>query len=128
MGNLSFHSQSSTGTYTDHAGSSSSADSYGEVTIHHETRSISAGIYAQHGDDEHGVSQYGMDAVIYKVTKEGVPISVFGVDSMPADGILNASSVNGVYGGLGEFYGIDAFAGESDTAKSMPPRPRLRPC
>ena len=110
MGNLSFHTQHRNGNYQDHAGSSSSADSHADVTIHHNTRSFVAG--ETYGDDS--TSQHGMDAIIYKVTEAGVPISVFGIDSLPADEVYSSASVNGLMGGFAEFYGIDSFASQTD--------------
>lgn len=110
MGNLSFHSQHRSGSYTDHAGSTVMADSYADVTIHHNTRSFVAG--ETYGDDS--VSQHGMDAIIYKVTEAGAPVRVFGVDALPADEVYNQSSVNGIMGGFAEFYGIASFNAESD--------------
>lgn len=115
MGNLSFHSQHKDGFYTDHVGSSIVADNHADVTIHHQTGSFAGGLY-----DAHALSQNGMDAVIYKVTEAGVPVKVFGVDVLPADGVfadLNSNeggSVNGRFGGIAEFYAIDTFAGEED--------------
>ena len=83
MGNLSFHTQHKDGTFlhtlTDHAGSSFVADTHTEVTVHHATGSFASGDF-----DEHATSQYGMDAVIYKISKEGVPQMVFAADSLPA--------------------------------------------
>ena len=91
MGNLSFHTQHQNGDYTDHAGVSVSADSHSDVTIHHNTRSFVAG--STYSED--GLSQHGMDAVIYKVTEAGVPVSVFGVDAVPADGITAPTKQTG---------------------------------
>ena len=115
MGNLSFHSQHKNGAYTDHAGSNGVVDDHTDVTIHHETGSFAGGLY-----DAHALSQNGMDAVIYKITEAGVPIKVFGADVLPADMIfadLNSDqggSVNGRFGGLAEFYAIDAVDAEYD--------------
>jgi hypothetical protein len=110
MGNLSFHSQHKDGTYKDHAGSSSTADSHTDVTIHHETGSFAAGKFASDA-----VSQHGMDATIYQISKDGEPVKVFGVDVLPSDENFqnlaseDGGSVNGRFGGLAELYGIDAF-------------------
>ena len=87
MGNLSFHTQHKDGKYTDHAGSSFAADTHTEVTVHHATGSFASGDF-----DEHATSQYGMDAVIYKISKEGVPQMVFAADSLPADADTNPNA------------------------------------
>ena len=126
MGNLSFHTQHKDGTYTDHAGSSIVAATHSEVTVHHATGSFASGDF-----DEHATSQYGMDAVIYKISKEGVPQMVFAADSLPADADTNPNafeplssdqlgangyngSVNGRSGGQAEFFDIDSFADQND--------------
>ena len=75
MGNLSFHSQHKNGLYTDHAGSNNVADDHTDVTIHHETKSVTGGVYTNDG----------MDAVIYQITEAGVPVKVFGADVTSAD-------------------------------------------
>ena len=80
MGNLSFHSQPKNGLYTDHAGSNNVADDHTDVTIHHETKSVTGGVYTNDG-----ISQHGMDAVIYQITEAGVPVKVFGADVTSAD-------------------------------------------
>ena len=126
MGNLSFHTQHKDGKYTDHAGSSFVADTHTEVTVHHATGSFASGDF-----DEHATSQYGMDAIIYKISKEGVPQMVFAADSLPADADDNPNafeplssdqlgangyngSVNGRSGGQAEFFDIDSFADQND--------------
>lgn len=72
-----------------------------------------------------------MDAVIYQITEAGVPIKVFGADSLPADADSNPNafealnsdqlgangfngSVNGRIGGQAEFFDIDSFADQND--------------
>ena len=128
MGELSFHTQHKDGDYTDHEGTrTGSADTHSEVTVHHATGSFASGDFA-----ENATSQYGMDAIIYKVTKEGVPQMVFAADSLPADADtnpyafhplssdqlgadgINNGSVNGRSGGQAEFFDIDTFADETD--------------
>ena len=126
MGDLSFHSQHKDGQYTDHEGTSTTADTYAEVTVHHATGSFAGGAFV-----EAATSQHGMDAVIYKISKEGVPQMVFGADARPADADTNPNafedmnsyqvgangvngSVNGRVGGQAEFYNIAAFAGQND--------------
>ena len=127
MGDLSFHTQHKNGNYTDHEGKTGSADTHSEVTIHHATGSFASGDFA-----ENATSQYGMDAIIYKVSKEGVPLKVFAADSLPADADtnpyafhplssdqlgadgINNGSVNGRSGGQAEFFDIDTFADETD--------------
>lgn len=54
-----------------------------------------------------------MDAVIYKISKEGVPQMVFAADSLPADADTNPN-VNGRSGGQAEFFEIDSFADQND--------------
>ena len=79
MGDLSFHTQHKNGGYTDHAGTrTDAADTHSEVTVHHATGSFASGDFA-----ENATSQYGMDAIIYKVSKNGVPLKVFAADSLP---------------------------------------------
>ena len=128
MGDLSFHTQHKDGYYTDHEGKrTGSADTHSEVTVHHATGSFASGDFA-----ENATSQYGMDAIIYKVSKEGVPLKVFAADSLPADADtnpyafhplssdqlgadgINNGSVNGRSGGQAEFFDIDTFADETD--------------
>ena len=89
MGALSFASKHANGGYVDHLGTSTTVDAHTDVTIHHETGSFAAGRY----DDPAG-SQYGMDATIYQLSEEGVPMSVFAADTLPSDGIYSSSSVN----------------------------------
>ena len=127
MGNLSFHTQHKDGSYTDHAGSSTVADSHTDVTVHHATGSFASGDFA-----EHATSQYGMDAIIYKVSQEGVPQMVFAADSLPADADtnpyafhalnsdelgadgINNGSANGRSGPMVEIFDIDSFADQND--------------
>ena len=128
MGDLSFHTQHKNGAYTDHEGTRmDAADTHSEVTVHHATGSFASGDFA-----ENATSQHGMDAIIYKVSKEGVPQMVFAADSLPADADtnpyafhalnsdelgpdgINNGSVNGRTGSMVEIFEIDSFADEND--------------
>ena len=104
MGALSFASKHADGGYADHLGTSTTDDAHTDVTIHHETGSFAAGQY----DDPAG-SLYGMDATIYQLGEDGVPMSVFAADTLPSDGIYNSSSVNGNRGGYSRYSGLDGF-------------------
>ena len=109
MGALSFASKHANGGYVDHLGTSTTVDAHTDVTIHHETGSFAAGRY----DDPAG-SQYGMDATIYQLSEEGVPMSVFAADTLPSDGIYNSSSVNSNRGGYSRYSGLDGFDADAD--------------
>ena len=109
MGALSFASKHADGGYADHLGTSTTDDAHTDVTIHHETGSFAAGQY----DDPAG-SPYGMDATIYQLSEEGVPMSVFAADTLPSDGIYNSSSVNSNRGGYSRFSGLDGFDADAD--------------
>ena len=109
MGALSFASKHANGGYVDHLGTSTTVDAHTDVTIHHETGSFAAGQY----DDPAG-SPYGMDATIYQLSEEGVPMSVFAADTLPSDGIYNSSSVNSNRGGYSRFSGLDGFDADAD--------------
>ena len=110
MGSLSFASKHANGDYADHLGSSTTDDAHTDVTIHHETGSFAGG--ARYNDS--AASTHGMDATIYKLSEDGVPISVFAADTMPSDGIYDSSSVHGDRGGYSRFNGLDAFDAEAD--------------
>ena len=109
MGALSFASKHANGGYVDHLGTSTTVDAHTDVTIHHETGSFAAGQY----DDPAG-SLYGMDATIYQLSEDGVPMSVFAADTLPSDGIYNSSSVNSNRGGYSRFSGLDGFDADAD--------------
>ena len=108
-GNLSFHSKHANGDYVDHEGASTTDDAHTDVTIHHETGSFVGGRY-----DDPANSRHGQDATIYKISEDGVPVSVFAADTLPSDGIYDSSSVNGAYGGYSIFNGLDGFDAEAD--------------
>ena len=109
MGALSFASKHADGGYADHLGTSTTDDAHTDVTIHHETGSFAAGRF----DDPAG-SLYGMDATIYQLSEEGVPMSVFAADTLPSDGIYNSSSVHGNRGGYSTFSRLDGFDADAD--------------
>jgi hypothetical protein len=118
-GNLSMATKHKTGTYTDHEGSSATHDTLEQMTIHHHTDTCCGGTCCDGGQSPES-TQHGMDTLIYKLTKDGAPVSVFGIDTMPVDGITNGitndpsknitgGSVNGGSGGYSYFPGIDSF-------------------
>ena len=109
MGALSFASKHANDGYADHLGTSTTDDAHTDVTIHHETGSFAAGRF----DDPAG-SLYGMDATIYQLSEEGVPMSVFAADTLPSDGIYNSSSVHGNRGGYSTFSRLDGFDADAD--------------
>ena len=109
-GNLSFGSKHANGNYVDHTGISNTDDAHTDVTIHHETGSFAGG--ARYDDPAN--SQHGMDAMIYKLSEDGVPVSVFAADTLPSDGIYDSSSVHGDRGGNSRIYGLDGFDAEVD--------------
>ena len=87
------------------------------MTIHHDSGTCCGGTCCDAGQPA-ATTQMGMDMVIYKLTKDGAPISVFGIDTMPVDGITNGisskdpadgGSVNGGSGGFSFFGAIDTF-------------------
>jgi hypothetical protein len=87
------------------------------MTIHHDSNTCCGGTCCDAGQPV-ATTQIGMDMVIYKLTKDGAPVSVFAVDTMPVDGITNGisnkdpaagGSVNGGSGGFSVFGAIDTF-------------------
>ena len=87
------------------------------MTIHHDSGTCCGGTCCDAGQPA-ATTQMGMDMVIYKLTKDGAPISVYGIDTMPVDGITNGisskdpadgGSVNGGSGGFSFFGAIDTF-------------------
>ena len=97
-GNYAFHSNhivtGSTGSHgTDHSA----------VEVQHETGSFSD------PDPITGImtpdprSQNGWDAVVTKISVEGVFEGIFAVDTMPVDGKYNDSSLNSGWGGYSYF-------------------------
>jgi hypothetical protein len=114
MGALSFGSRHANGDYSDHVGINQAHDTLSEVTIHHETESIAGAVGTS--NDNRLNSQLGQDSIIYKMTDAGVPVSVYAMDTMPSDGVLDGTGENGGYGGWSYINGIDNFdlAGETD--------------
>ena len=102
MGALSFASKHANGGYVDHLGTSTTVDAHTDVTIHHETGSFAAGQY----DDPAG-SLYGMDATIYQLSEDGVPMSVFAADTLPSDGSFRPRFTS-------QFSGLDGFDADAD--------------
>ena len=116
MGALSFGSRHANGDYSDHVGINQVHDTLSEVTIHHETETI-VGTGESAGDNKNKLtSQLGQDAIIYKMTDAGMPVSVYAMDTMPSDGVLDGTGENGGWGGWSYINGIDNFdlAGETD--------------
>ena len=92
MGALSFGSRHADGKYHDHMGTKQVHDTLSEVTIHHETETI-VGTGQSAGDNLNKLtSQLGQDSIIYKMTDAGVPVSVYAMDTMPADGNPTATA------------------------------------
>ena len=102
MGALSFASKHADGGYADHLGTSTTDDAHTDVTIHHETGSFAAGRF----DDPAG-SLYGMDATIYQLSEDGVPMSVFAADTLPSDGSFRPRFTS-------QFSGLDGFDADAD--------------
>ena len=61
------------------------------MTIHHDSNTCCGGTCCDAGQPV-ATTQIGMDMVIYKLTKDGAPVSVFAVDTMPVDGISPTGS------------------------------------
>ena len=113
-GALSFGSRHADGKYHDHLGITQVHDTLSEVSVHHETGTIKATGGSANGDILS--SQLGQDAIIYKMTDAGMPVSVYAMDTMPSDGVLNGTGENGRWGGWSYIMGLDGFdlAGETD--------------
>jgi hypothetical protein len=116
-GNLSLATKHKVGTYTDHNGVQPDHHTVDSITIHHDSKTCCGGTCCDGGQPA-ATTQIGMDMVIYKLTKDGAPVSVFAVDTMPVDGITNGisnkdpaagGSVNGGSGGFSIFGAIDTF-------------------
>ena len=112
------------GTYTDHNGVQPEHNTLDTMTIHHDSGTCCGGTCCDAGQNP-ATTQMGMDTVIYKLTKDGAPVSVFAVDTMPVDGITNGisnkdpaagGSVNGGSGGFSFFGGIDSFEKSGNAA------------
>ena len=102
MGALSFASKHADGGYADHLGTSTTDDAHTDVTIHHETGSFAAGRF-----DDPARSLYGMDATIYQLSEDGVPMSVFAADTLPSDGSFRPRFTS-------QFSGLDGFDADAD--------------
>jgi hypothetical protein len=113
-GALSFGSRHADGKYHDHMGHNQVHDTISDVTIHHETASVSATAGTRNTDRLS--SQLGQDSFIYKLSDAGMPVSVYAMDTMPSDGDINGTSRNGGWGGWSYIYGLDDFdlSGETD--------------
>ena len=113
-GNLSFGSRHADGKYHDHMGITQVHDTLSSVSVHHETGTIKATGGRANGDILD--SQLGQDAIIYKMNDAGMADSVYAMDTMPADGNLNGTGINGRWGGWSYITGLDGFdlAGETD--------------
>jgi hypothetical protein len=116
-GSLSFGSKHTDGTYSDHEGTGATHDTHTDVTIHHETGSFVATGGSSNGDA--ASSQLGQDATVYKISEAGVPLKVFGADTLASDGSTDGTSENGKYGGWSYFYGLDAFDAEPDVVAGV---------
>merc|ERR1719356_2332284 len=112
------------GAYTDHNGLQPAHHTLDTMTIHHFTDTCCHGTCCDGGQNP-ATTQHGMDTVIYTLSEDGAPISVFGVDTMPVDGITNGisdknpaagGSVNGGSGGFSFFGGIDSFEKSGNAA------------
>jgi len=113
-GALSFGSRHKDGKYHDHVGINQVHDTISDVTIHHETASMAASAGTRNTDPLS--SQLGQDSIIYKLSDAGMPVSVYAMDTMPSDGIINGTSRNGGWGGWSYINGLDDFdlSGETD--------------
>ena len=94
-------------------------DTLSEVSVHHETGSLAATGGSANGDRLD--SQLGQDAIIYKMSNAGMPVSVYAMDTMPSDGNINGTSENGRWGGWSYIMGLDGFdlAGETDQVAAV---------
>jgi hypothetical protein len=115
-GDLSFGSKHADGRYHDHMGISQVHDTPSDVTIHHETGSYVGNGSSSSYNKKAVSSQLGQDAIIYKISDDGKPESVYGMDTVPADGAIDGKGINGKSGGWSYITGIDDFdlAGEAD--------------
>ena len=89
------------------------------MSVHHETESLVATGGSANGDRLS--SQLGQDAIIYKMNDAGMPVSVYAMDTMPSDGVLNGTGENGRWGGWSYIMGLDGFdlAGETDQVAAV---------
>ena len=117
-GNLSLATKHKVGNYTDHNGVQPAHHTVDTMTIHHDSGTCCGGTCCDAGQPA-ATTQMGMDSLIFKLSKDGAPISVFAMDTMPVDGITNGisskdpadgGSVNGASGGFSFFGSIDSFA------------------
>ena len=118
-GALSFGSKHSDGKYHDHMGITQVHDTLSEVSVHHETESLVA--TGGTANTDRLTSQLGQDAIIYKMSDAGMPLSVYAMDTMPSDGVLNGTGENGRWGGWSYIMGLDGFdlAGETDQVAAV---------
>ena len=72
-------------------------DTLSSVSVHHETGTIKA--TGGRANTDILDSQLGQDAIIYKMNDAGMADSVYAMDTMPADGNLNGTGINGRWGG-----------------------------
>ena len=121
------------GTYTDHKGAQPAHNTLDTMTIHHDTDTCCGGTccdgLATNGGNSvnPAKSQFGRDIFVYKVTKDGAPVSVYGVDMHSVDGISNGiqndpsrnitgGSVNGASGPFASIEAIDSFEQSGNAA------------
>mgnify|MGYP001284277309 CR=1 FL=1 len=73
-GNLSLATKHKVGNYTDHNGVQPAHHTVDTMTIHHDSGTCCGGTCCDAGQPA-ATTQMGMDTVIYKLTKDGAPVS-----------------------------------------------------
>ena len=75
-----------------------------------------SGTWAEGRYTDAASSQNGIDAMVYKISQEGVYEGVFAMNSATFDGVYDGTGINGKYGGWAYVSGIDDFASGTELA------------
>ena len=113
-GALSYGTSHSNGDYFNHLGTQATHDAHTDVTAHHKTDSVAA----TGGSSNTNIlsSRLGQDSFIYKISETGEPVSVYAMDTVPSDGNLEGTGVNGEVS-YSYINTIDSFDLSADTDK-----------
>ena len=91
---------------------------FGELDNHEDVQGGHAtGTFADGEWTDPATSQHSMDAIIYKLSSNGVPEAVYAADTMPSDGITDGRGENGNWGGYNNLQSLANFelAGDSSS-------------
>ena len=86
-------------------------DNHEDVQGGHATGSFADGFFLDPAS-----SQHGMDAIIYRLSSDGVPEAVYAADTMPSDGITYGRGENGERGGYSHVQGVANFEHAGDSS------------